>query len=91
MPVPSGGESGARRQLISDANSGANDPVCRRATRATRCWRPRSNVGRRSRETRLGCLIPADWNPQALMDQYDADRLSDTDPRPRADEEIKRL
>ena len=69
---------------------------CPAAARATRLSRVRA-AGRGTAEAASAdtvkeldwdALIPADWNPQALMDQYDAGELSDTDPGPRAAEEI---
>jgi hypothetical protein len=34
-----------------------------------------------ARELSWDDLIPADWQPEALMEEYDADNLSDDDPR----------
>lgn len=42
---------------------------------------PGGAAGTEATEIEWDALIPADWQPEKLMDQYNPDELSDTDPR----------
>lgn len=89
--APSGGETSAPPVASAPGNS-AGDPVVSEPPRPPVAVPAETASADAVRELDWDSLIPADWNPQALMDQYDAGELSDTDPK--AQEllkEIKRL
>lgn len=88
---PSGGESGAPPASATPGN-GAGDPVVAEPPGQPVAVPAEAASADTVRELDWDALIPADWNPQALMDQYDADELSDTDPKAQElMKEIKRL